>query len=171
MCATVQELDDYLRSHVPPLCSRYHRPVQNPVCRAEPLSVRSSFVASPEKRHEWGKAVLLGRDITPLVPGLGNATGALAGESDALRLCAIDFGTSYSSVARLDEASGSVQLIPGPEGKVLIPSVVAFMKGRGYMTGAGRRVRTDAPGGRHLPRQARPGNGDALPHLRVGVHS
>ena len=136
MCATVQELDDYLRSHVPPLCSRYHRPVQNPVCRAEPLSVRSSFVASPEKRHEWGKAVLLGRDITPLVPGLGNATGALAGESDALRLCAIDFGTSYSSVARLDEASGSVQLIPGPEGKVLIPSVVAFMKGRGYMTGA-----------------------------------
>ena len=83
MCATVQEIDDYLRSHVPRLCSRYHRPVQNPVCRAEPLSVRSSFVASPEKRREWGKAVLLRRDITP-APSPGNE--APASESNAVPL-------------------------------------------------------------------------------------
>ncbi len=130
-CKTVYELDRYLRRRVPSLCEAYDKPRQDPFTRTEPITIAEALVVAPERAIEWSANIEIGSELrkpTPSLPPAGDKWqhSVYAG---------IDFGTSYSCIGKVNEA-GVVHLAPGPDGRVLVPSAVAFVDDRlNYVVG------------------------------------
>jgi molecular chaperone DnaK (HSP70) len=128
-CRTVYEFDSYLNRRVPEISAEQGKPIQNPHSRVEPLGVQKLELVSERKRNEWRAATPIGTEQryrrTPYstIRTTGNP------------LIAIDLGTSYSAVAYCGP-DGKVHLIPGPDGRPLVPSVVHFLPGLDYLVGS-----------------------------------
>lgn len=128
-CRTIYELDAYLSAQVPALASAHGKPTQRPHSRVEPLDVQQLEIVSERKRNEWRAATPIGaerrpRSVLRAVPP-GTVTDPLV---------AVDFGTSYSVVSWC-RPDGEVLLLPGPDGRPLVPSVVHFLPDLDYMVG------------------------------------
>ncbi|MCA2215450.1 Hsp70 family protein [Jidongwangia harbinensis] len=127
-CRTVYELDTYLSRRVPEIAVGEGKPRQVPHSRVEPLGVQQLEIVSERKRNEWRAATPIGAEQrSRRVPRTAD------GEPDPL--IAIDFGTSYSVVSYF-RRDGTVELLPGPDGRPLVPSVVHFLPGLDYLVGA-----------------------------------
>lgn len=126
-CVTVQDLDDYLRTAVPALSRRTGMPVQHAHTRVEPLSVRDLEVVTPAVRNSWRTSVPVGSELRSPAPPAGLAAGD--------PLVCFDFGTSYSAVAVAD-VHGGTHVLPGPDGRAVVPSVVSFTPELDYRVGA-----------------------------------
>ena len=128
-CRTVYELDSFLSRRVPEVSAAQGKPGQAPHSRVEPLGVQKLEIVSERKSNEW-------RASTPL--GSERRTRKILRRSDSATsdpLVGIDFGTSYSAVS-YHHADGTVQIIPGPDGRLLVPSVVHFLPGFDYLVGS-----------------------------------
>jgi molecular chaperone DnaK (HSP70)/uncharacterized caspase-like protein len=129
-CRTVYELDSFLLEAVPRLGRGLGKPVQTPYSRVEPLGIQHLEVVSDSKRNEWRRTTPLGAEKrTRQVPPLPLP------QRPADPLIAVDFGTSYSTVSWADEA-GRVVLLPGGDGRLVVPSVVHFLPNFDYLVGA-----------------------------------
>lgn len=129
-CRTLYELDHYLATRIPSLCKEYQKPIQNPYTRVEPISILHTEIVSEAKSREWQKSVNVGSEIRTRPP---SATKSFESDREDL-MCAIDFGTSFSSVALLDKDS-NVTLIPSGDGRTLLPSVISFAPSGDYFVG------------------------------------
>ncbi len=127
-CTTVYELDTYLLEAVPRLATSHGRPPQHAHTRVEPLGIASLEIVSPRKRGDWHAGGKVGQER--------RQTRLLGGPQphNSAPLVGIDFGTSYSAVAWYREGDGP-QLIPSPEGRTLVPSVVTFVENLDYYAG------------------------------------
>lgn len=128
-CRTVYELDSFLSRRVPQVSAAQGKPGQAPHSRVEPLGVQKLEIVSERRRNEW-------RASTPI--GSERRTRKVLFRSDSAPsdpLVGIDFGTSYSAVSH-HQADGTVQIIPGPDGRLLTPSVVHFLPGFDYLVGS-----------------------------------
>lgn len=128
-CRTIYELDTYLSINVPLLARANAKPEQVPHSRVEPLGVQYLEIVSDRTRNEWQTSTPIGserrtRRVPPLVPR----------DSVADPMVAVDFGTSYSIVS-WSRSDGSVQLLPGTDGRPLVPSVLHFLPDMDYMVG------------------------------------
>ncbi|HEX6684255.1 MAG TPA: Hsp70 family protein [Candidatus Limnocylindrales bacterium] len=127
-CRTVYELDTYLAKRVPQLTAANGKPRQVPFSRVEPLSAQHLEIVSGAKSSLWRGMTPIGSEIRPRrTPRMAEPVSA-----DAL---AIDFGTSYSLVATVGADRRPV-VVPGPDGRLLIPSVVSFQSNLDYFVGA-----------------------------------
>jgi len=128
-CRTVYELDSFLNRRVPEVSAAQGKPSQAPYSRVEPLGVQQLEIVSARKRNEW-------RAATPI--GAERRTRKVLIRSDSVSsdpFVGIDFGTSYSAISH-HQADGTVQIIPGPDGRLLMPSVVHFLPGFDYVVGS-----------------------------------
>ncbi|MER6792876.1 Hsp70 family protein [Amycolatopsis mediterranei] len=128
-CRTIHELDAYLSVQVPALAKAHGKPEQRPHSRVEPLGVQHLEVVSEQTLNQWRATTPIGaerrtRRVAPVVP---------AGTVED-PLLAIDFGTSYSVVSWY-RPEGDVALIPGPDGRPLVPSVLHFLPDMDYLVG------------------------------------
>ncbi|HKQ03739.1 MAG TPA: Hsp70 family protein [Blastocatellia bacterium] len=129
-CKTIYELDNYLVQTVPQVCRRSEKPIQNPYTRVEPLSIKDVILISEKRLAEW-------RSLTPIGQEIRSSRVQRLAEHSGLRkgfTCAIDFGTTFSTVAILDDDSRT-RLIPSPQQKKLIPSVISFLSNLDYLIG------------------------------------
>ncbi|MFY1689131.1 Hsp70 family protein [Plantactinospora sp. WMMB782] len=127
-CRTVYELDTYLARRVPEIATGEGKPRQVPHSRVEPLGVQQLEMVSEQKRNEWRAATPIGAEQRRRrVPQTFN--------SGTDPLIAIDFGTSYA-IASYCREDGVVELIPGTDGRPLVPSVLHFLPGLDYLVGA-----------------------------------
>ncbi|EOD65592.1 Hsp70 family protein [Amycolatopsis vancoresmycina] len=129
-CRTIHELDAYLSTQVPALARAHGKPDQRPHSRVEPLGVQHLELVSERTRNQWRATTPIGterraRRVAPVVP-----PGAVDDP-----LLAIDFGTSYSVVSWY-RPEGDVLLLPGPDGRPLVPSVLHFLPDMDYLVGA-----------------------------------
>lgn len=130
-CGTVYELDKYLRDRLPRLCQKRNKPVQNPFTRVEPLEIQDTVLVSQSKLHEWKGRVLIGSEIR----AEKSVIKSFASLKDSKKIiCGLDFGTTYSTIGILSEIDRAT-LIPAPNGKCLVPSVVTFLPGLDYVVG------------------------------------
>ncbi|GHJ46870.1 molecular chaperone DnaK [Catellatospora sp. TT07R-123] len=126
-CRTVHELDTYLARRVPELAAAHGKPRQTPFSRVEPLGVQHLQLVSPARGGAWTAATPLGTEVRSRpVPQLLRLS--------AKPVVAVDFGTSYSLVAALDDAGRPV-VLPGPDNRLVVPSVVHFLPGSDYLVG------------------------------------
>ncbi|WP_082159525.1 Hsp70 family protein [Micromonospora sp. HK10] len=126
-CRTVYELDTFLGTRVPEIALAERKPQQTPHSRVEPLGVQQLELVSERKRNQWRAATPIG----------GERRSHRAAALQPVRpdpLIAIDFGTSYS-IASHCRPGGVVELIPGPDGRPMVPSVVHFLPGLDYLVG------------------------------------
>lgn len=127
-CRTVYELSRYLAQRVPQIAVREGKPAQQPHSRVEPLGVQHLEIVSERTRNAWGSTVPTGVERrTRTVPRLP--------VTDPDPLIGIDFGTSYSVVSYC-RPDGGTTLIPGPDGRPLVPSVVHFLPDLDYLVGS-----------------------------------
>lgn len=129
-CTTVYQLNHYLSERIPAICREQNKPVQTPYTKTEPLEIQDATVVSEHKINEWRSSVSIGKEIRRgRVPATENylALGPAP-------LCAIDLGTSYSTVAILG-VRRKVNFIPSPKGQYLVPSVVSFSDSLDYLVG------------------------------------
>jgi molecular chaperone DnaK (HSP70) len=129
-CKTVYELDDFLVKTVPRLSTENGLPVQNPYTRVEPLKIKDSILVTPALFREWQQLTPIGDEQRKAVKR--SPSWQLA--CDVENICAVDFGTSYSAIGTVDR-SGKVVMIPSPEGKYLVPSVVSVLPDLQYLVG------------------------------------
>ncbi|MGQ0774140.1 MAG: caspase family protein [Pseudonocardiales bacterium] len=115
-CRTIYELDAYLSTQVPALATTHGKPTQRPHSRVEPLGVQQLEIVSARKRNEWRAATPIGAERRPR-PVLRAVPPGMVTDP----LVAIDFGTSYSVVSWC-RPDGEVLLLPGPDGRPLVPS-------------------------------------------------
>ncbi len=129
-CRTIHELDAYLAANVPVLARAHGKPEQRPHSRVEPLGVQHLEIVSERTRNQWRATMPIGAErrnkrVAPVItPGT---------VSDPL--LAVDFGTSYSVVS-WTAPDGEVRLLPGPDGRPLVPSVLHFLPGMDYLVGS-----------------------------------
>ncbi|MBV1850916.1 Hsp70 family protein [Catellatospora tritici] len=127
-CRTVHELDTYLARRVPELAVAHGKPRQTPFSRVEPLGVQHLELVSPSRGGAWAAATPLGVEVrTRRVPPVPRARPS--------SMVAVDFGTSYSLVAALD-TDGKPLVLPGPDNRLVVPSVVHLLPGSDYVVGA-----------------------------------
>ncbi len=128
-CRTIYELDTYLSINVPLLARANGKPEQAAHSRVEPLGVQYLEIVSERTRNEWQAATPIGSERrTRRVPL------SVPGSSVANPLVGVDFGTSYSIVS-WSRPNGDVLLLPGPDGRPLVPSVVHFLPNMDYLVG------------------------------------
>ena len=128
-CRTLYELDNYLVKRVPALCRQHGKPIQNPYTKIEPIGILSVDIISERRINEWQSSVTIGKEIrSQLKPSSNFNVGS------GQLMCAIDFGTSFSTVALLDKDT-KVTLIPSSKGRTLVPSVVSFLPNLDYVVG------------------------------------
>jgi molecular chaperone DnaK (HSP70) len=128
-CRTIYELDAYLSAQVPALASAHGKPTQQPHSRVEPLGVQQLEIVSARKRNEWRAATPIGAERRPR-----SVQRAVPPDTVIDPLVAVDFGTSYSVVSWY-RPDGEVLLLPGPDGRPLVPSVVHFLPDLDYLVG------------------------------------
>ncbi|MDI1463602.1 Hsp70 family protein [Catellatospora sp. KI3] len=127
-CRTVHELDTYLARRVPELAVAHGKPRQTPFSRVEPLGVQHLELVSPALGGAWAAATPLGAEVrSRRVPPVASARRT--------SLVAVDFGTSYSLIAALD-TDGKPLVLPGPDNRLVVPSVVHLLPGSDYLVGA-----------------------------------
>lgn len=127
-CATVYQLDSYLRSELPKLCRQFDRPRQSPFTIVDPIDIQNTIIVSTSKFNEWQTGVPIGKEIRTPVPSRCD----LFTEQESL-ICAFDFGTTYSLVSVF--TSLGVHFVPDSDRRTLIPSVVTFLPTRDYFVG------------------------------------
>ncbi len=126
-CRTIHELDTYLTRRVAELALTHGKPRQIPFSRVEPLSVQHLRIAA-EPENRWQGLAGLGREVRRrVVPRL--AAPPTRG------VFAIDYGTSASLIGCLD-GNGEPVVIPGQDGRPLVPSVVHFLPGFDFLVGS-----------------------------------
>ncbi|WP_109505512.1 Hsp70 family protein [Nocardioides speluncae] len=127
-CRTLHELNSYLQRRVPELCHLYGKPRQDPVARLEPAEVLALEIVSQAKRNQWRTSLSVGEERRPArVP-----TSTTPGLQPTL---ALDFGTCNTLAAVLD-SKGEMHVVPGPDGRSHVPSVVNFDSDWDYVVGA-----------------------------------
>ncbi|WP_067886010.1 Hsp70 family protein [Actinomadura chibensis] len=126
-CRTIYELDGYVTARVPEIARAAGRPVQRPYSRVEPLDVQRLEIVSARRSNEWRAATPIGAERRS-----GRAP-RIAADPPRDPLVAVDFGTSYSAVSWSD---GETVLLPGTDGRALVPSVVHFLPGLDYLVGS-----------------------------------
>ncbi len=129
-CRTLYELNNYLVNRVPAISRKYRTPVQTPYTRIEPVDILQIDVVSEQRISEWQLNVAIGKEVRGFQP----ASSEFAIKDAQHLMCAVDFGTSFSSIALLDQ-SDNVVLIPSPKGRYLVPSVVSFFSNLDYVVG------------------------------------
>lgn len=129
-CRTIYELDAYLSAHVPVLATAHGKPIQQPHSRVEPLGVQQLEIVSERKRNEWRAATPIGAERRPR-----SVQRTVPASTVTDPLVAVDFGTSYSVVSWC-RPDGEVVLLPGPDGRPLVPSVVHFLPDLDYLVGS-----------------------------------
>lgn len=129
-CRTIYELDAYLSAQVPALAAAHGKPTQQPHSRVEPLGVQQLEIVSERKRNEWRAATPIGAERRPRPVQRAVPPGTVTDP-----LVAVDFGTSYSVVSWC-RPDGEVVLLPGPDGRPLVPSVVHFLPDLDYLVGS-----------------------------------
>ncbi|MFI7298573.1 Hsp70 family protein [Streptomyces sp. NPDC050121] len=154
-CITVGQLDGFLAAHVPRLARDYDKPPQEPYSRLEPAALMDLEVISPRKRNEWRASARVGEELRQRSVIRINSAKIPEWASFA-----IDFGTTNSVIAVADDEA-RVHVIPGGDGRQLVPSVVTFAPDLDYLVGsravdleryfAGRTVRAIK---RHLGMEA-----------------
>jgi molecular chaperone DnaK (HSP70) len=129
-CKTIYELDTYLTANVPVLARLNGKPTQIAHSRVEPLGIQTLQIVSDRIRNEWLSETPLGSERrtrkAPLsVPG-GSVTNPLIG---------VDFGTAYSVISWTN-SDEEIQLLPGGDGRQLVPSLVHFLPDMDYLVGS-----------------------------------
>ncbi len=127
-CRTIYELDKYLTARVPQVARAAGKPVQEPYSRVEPLELQRLEIVSALKSNQWRAATPIGAERRP-----HRAQRAIVSAA-ANPIVAIDLGTSYSAVSLSN--SESTIVIPGTDGRLLVPSVVHFLPGLEYLVGS-----------------------------------
>lgn len=127
-CVTVGEVDEFLRRATPALARRLGRRPQQPETAVDPLPLQHVELVAPYVRNAWRAATTIGAEVraTPVSPlGVAVPDDPLLG---------IDYGTSFSLVAVAD-TFGEIRFVPAPDGRVLVPSVIAAYSGGDYVVG------------------------------------
>ncbi|MEV6303304.1 Hsp70 family protein [Actinoplanes sp. NPDC051861] len=127
-CTTIYELDRYLVRTLPDISAACRKPWQHSYTRVEPLGIQSLSVVSDRKRNEWSSSGKVGQERR------AQRLAATAVPLSEAPMLAIDFGTSYSA-ASVCLPDGTVKLIPSPQGRTLVPSVVTFTEDLDYYAG------------------------------------
>jgi molecular chaperone DnaK (HSP70) len=127
-CKSVYELDHYLLSRVPELCKIHRRPQQTPYTRIEPLKLQSLVLVSESLAAHWQGNARLGEERRP------KRITTRASIKRERPWCAIDFGTSHSVIAVLDDQR-QVAYVPSPDERAFVPSVVCFEDDLSYSVG------------------------------------
>lgn len=128
-CRTIYELDTYLSINVPLLARTNGKPEQAAHSRVEPLGVQYLEIVSERTRNEWQAATPIGSERRTRRVPLSVPEGSVANP-----LVAVDFGTSYSIIS-WSRPDGDVLLLPGLDGRPLVPSVVHFLPNMDYLVG------------------------------------
>ncbi|MGO9077536.1 MAG: Hsp70 family protein [Streptosporangiaceae bacterium] len=127
-CRTIYELDRYLSARVPQVARAAGKPVQQPYSRVEPLDVQRLEIVSAQKSNQWRAAAPIGAERRPR-----RIQRAIV-DAEADPIVAVDLGTSYSAVS-LSNSEGTT-VIPGADGRLLVPSVVHFLPDLDYLIGS-----------------------------------
>ncbi|MEY9862958.1 molecular chaperone DnaK (HSP70)/uncharacterized caspase-like protein [Catenulispora sp. GAS73] len=129
-CRTVDELVDFVGRAVPEIARQHDKPVQQPYSRVEPLELRRLELVSDRTRNLWRSTVPLGSEQRPLGPARPHKA---VPATDREPIVAIDLGTSYSAVSVAE--NGQVRLLPTPDDRLLLPSVVHILPDLNYRVG------------------------------------
>lgn len=125
---TVADLDAYLRYRIPYLSAEAGTPRQDPLSRLEPLGVDRLVLVSDHYARLW-------RSKMPVkYERRASSTQAALGSTATSRIAAVDFGTSFSAIAILDDA-GETHVVPDPTGSRLVPSAISFFEDGSYVVG------------------------------------
>jgi molecular chaperone DnaK (HSP70) len=130
-CKTVYELDNYLIHKLPAISKKFGKPIQHPYTKVEPLSMQNVVLVSEQTLNRWDSLPTVGHEIRTSFKN--NSSATFSSKQDIL--CAVDFGTSFSIIAFLDETQ-KVKSIPSSDGKSLVPSVISFTDDLNYFVGS-----------------------------------
>lgn len=129
-CRTIYELDTYLAAQVPALARANGKPHQQAHSRVEPLGVQHLEIVSERTVNAWRASTPIGVERRRRLVNRLVEPGSVHDP-----LIAVDFGTSYSVVSWC-RPDGEVVLLPGPDGRPLVPSVVHFLPDLDYLVGS-----------------------------------
>jgi actin-like ATPase involved in cell morphogenesis len=130
-CKTVYELDNYLIHKLPVISKKFGKPIQHPYTKVEPLSMLDVVLVSEQTLNRWDSLPIVGHEVRTSFKNNGSTT--FSSKQDII--CAVDFGTSFSIIAFLDETQ-KVKSIPSSDGKSLVPSVISFTDDLNYFVGS-----------------------------------
>jgi molecular chaperone DnaK len=127
-CATVYELDSYLKTELPRFSARFERPCQSPFSSVEPIEIKDTLIVSQATLNGWQTGLPIGSEIRT-----GNSVPRAESHNPPVEvICAIDFGTSFCLATILGQ--DKVQFVPDSDGRTH-PSAVTFFPSKDFVVG------------------------------------
>jgi molecular chaperone DnaK (HSP70) len=127
-CSTIYELNGYLQQRTPQISREAGRPLQTPYVKVEPLELQDASLISETVRRERQTSKRLVERRAGVVPRAENP------DSIPTEICALDFGTTYSTIAFCGD-DFAPRLVPDASDGFLVPSVVCFLSATEYVVG------------------------------------